>query len=192
MKYLTAFLAFFVFAAGLAGAAVRAQESGLSIEEAGSELVDGEYRVHARIDYRLSREALEALQHGVPLTFEVEASLVQRRNWLPNDEIAEGRRVSQLSYDALTRTYVVRNSGAKRGEVTQESFNSLYAALNALGRVADLPLVNESRLDEDAEYEAALRAGLDQQRLPGPLRIISFWRDGLTLESDWYRWTLAR
>jgi len=31
---------------------------------------------------------------------------------------------------------------------------------------------------------------LDQQQLPGPLRMLAFWDDDFTLESDWYRWSL--
>jgi len=31
---------------------------------------------------------------------------------------------------------------------------------------------------------------LDQNTLPGPLRLLAFWSSGFRLESDWYVWIL--
>lgn len=165
-----------------------AQESGLAIVEAGSTLVDGQHQVHAIIDYRLSREALDALQNGVPLTFEVVVVLSQSRRWWFDGEVVTRRQVSRLSYDPLAQTYVVRETGS--GE--QRSFTTLYAALKALGQVEGLALVEDSRLEAGTSYEAGIRAALDQERLPGPLRLLAFWQEGLNLESEWFRWTLVR
>jgi hypothetical protein len=165
-----------------------AQESGLAIVAAGSTLVEGQHRVDAVIDYRLSRQALEALQNGVPLTFEVVVVLSQARRWWFDSEVVTRRQVSRLSYDPLAQTYVVRDT--RSGE--QRSFTTLYAALKALGRVEGLLLVEDSRLEAGVTYEAGIRAALDQERLPGPLRLLAFWEEGLNLESGWFRWTLVR
>jgi hypothetical protein len=165
-----------------------AQESGLAIVAAGSTLVEGQHRVDAVIDYRLSRQALEALQNGVALTFEVVVVLSQVRRWWFDGEVVTRRQVSRLSYDPLAQTYVLRDT--RSGE--QRSFTTLYAALKALGRVEGLLLVEDSRLEAGVAYEAGIRAALDQERLPGPLRLLAFWEEGLNLESEWFRWTLVR
>ena len=60
-----------------------------------------------------------------------------------------------------------------------------------MGRVVDLPVIDVSILDRDATYEIGLRAVLDQNTLPGPLRLFAFWSSGFRLESDWYVWTLS-
>ena len=67
---------------------------------------------------------------------------------------------------------------------------TLFAALHELGTISGLPLVDASLLDPDARYEVSLRAVLDQQRLPGPLRMLAFWDDDFSLESDWHQWPL--
>jgi len=36
-----------------------------------------------------------------------------------------------------------------------------------------------------------VRAVLDTERLPGPLRLLAFWRRDWSLGSEWYRWPLA-
>jgi hypothetical protein len=72
----------------------------------------------------------------------------------------------------------------------QESFGSLFAALNFLGRVDNLPLIDAALLEKDRDYRIRLRAVLDVERFPGPLRLLAFWRRDWSLASDWYQWPL--
>ncbi|MEO8444676.1 MAG: DUF4390 domain-containing protein, partial [Gammaproteobacteria bacterium] len=92
----------------------------------------------------------------------------------------------ELSWQPLSRGYLVRNknSGAQRAHTT------LFAALNDLGRITRLPLIDAALIDVNEDYEVSLRAALDQQQLPGPLRMLAFWDDDFALESEWYRWDL--
>ena len=91
-----------------------------------------------------------------------------------------------MSWQPLARGYLVRNknSGDQRAHMT------LFAALNDLGRVRALPLIDAALVEPDKDYEVSLRAVLDQRQLPGPLRMLAFWRDDYSLESEWYRWPL--
>jgi len=171
----------------LCGAELRAQEAGIDIRAGTTQLVDGVWYLSARIDYRLNREILEALQSGIPISFELQVELARTRNWMPDADVAELRQDYELSWQALSRGYLVRNlnSGDQRAHAT------LYSALNDLGTVSALPLIDAALLEDGAAYEVALRAALNQQKLPGPLRLLAFWNDDFTLESDWYRWQLA-
>ena len=170
----------------LCSGVVRGQELGLEIRNASTRLDAGVWYLAARIDYRLNRDTLEALQNGIPLTFELQVELTRQRNWRPDEDIAELRQHYELSWQPLSRGYLVRNknSGDQRAHTT------LFAALNDLGRISALPLIDAALVDDDETYEVALRAVLDQQQLPGPLRMLAFWDDDFTLESDWYRWEL--
>ena len=168
----------------MAGAA--AQETGLEIRNASTRLENGVWYLAARIDYRLNRETLDALQNGIPLTFGLQVELSRQRNWLPDEDVAELRQDFQLSWDPLARGYLVRNKNS--GD--QHSHTTLFAALNDLGRITALPLIDAALVEDGEDYEVALRAALDQQQLPGPLRMLAFWNDNFTLESDWYRWDL--
>ncbi len=86
----------------------------------------------------------------------------------------------------MSERYLVRNLNS--GE--QKSYATLFSALNDMGRVVELPVIDAALLEPNARYEIRLRAVLDQNTLPGPLRLIAFWSEGFRLESDWYRWTL--
>ena len=156
------------------------------IRSAESRLFQGVWFANALIDFRLSDEALAALDSGVVLTIELQIRLDRvRRFWL-DKETAMLEQSFELSYQPLSERYVVRNLNS--GE--QDSFATLFSALNSMGRVVDLPIIDASLLDADEQYEIALRAVLDQNTLPGPLRLIAFWSSGFRLESDWYVWIL--
>ena len=55
----------------------------------------------------------------------------------------------------------------------------------------DLPIIDAALLDQDVRYAVSIRAVLDQNTLPGPLRMIAFWSSGFRLESEWYVWKLS-
>lgn len=171
----------------MAAAAVDDQGD-VEIRSAGTRLEAGVWYVDARVDYRLSGAAREALVNGINLTFQLEIELVQTRRWLPDDEVARLLQHYQLSYQPLTERYVMRNTNS--GQVT--SHVTLVAALTELGRVRDLPLIDAALLEPDADYEIAMRASLDEQTLPSPLRMLAFWDSGLRLQSEWRRWPLGR
>lgn len=162
------------------------QQSGVEVRSAQATLRDGQWLVSARIDYRFSREVIEALRNGITITFGLEIELAEQRRWWLNSTVVRIRQESQLYYEPLSDGYVIRNTGT--GE--QQTFTALYAAVRALGRISDLPLVADSELDPEARYEVAIRAALDQEDLPGPLRLLAFWSSGLDLASSWYRWPL--
>jgi hypothetical protein len=157
-----------------------------AIREARTELQDGVYFLDARIEYRLSSDARRALQSGVPLTIRVEVELLKpRRLWFDSDEAALRQRY-QLEYHALSERFTVQNLNS--GD--QASFSTLFAALDALGRVNHFPLIDAALLDSGTAYYLRMRSVLDVEKLTGPLRLIAFWRRDWSLGSDWYKWQL--
>jgi hypothetical protein len=156
------------------------------IRSAGTELDSGVYYLNAWMELRLSSDAREALRSGVPLTIRLDVEMLHdRRFWLDADE-HELRQHYQLEYHALTERYVVSNLNS--GD--QNSFATLFSALNHLGRIEKLPLIDASLLESDRRYDVRLRVVLDMERLPGPLRLLAFWRRDWSIASDWYRWRL--
>jgi hypothetical protein len=170
---------------GLPVATMAANE--FDVRTANIRLDDGAWTLTARIDYRLTEEAVEALGSGVTLTFQVETSVSRVRRWWLDPEVISIRRDWQLSWDPLSKRFVVRYPDDRE----PTSHATLFGALNALGRVQDLLIADASRLDADATYDVAVRAVLDQQTLPGPLQVLAFWDGGFSLESDWYEWTTS-
>ncbi len=165
---------------------VAAIDTGVEIRNARTVLEDGTWYLATRIDYRPSAEAIDALQNGVPLTFSLQVEIQALRRWLWPATVATLRLDHELTWQPVARAYVIRDLGSDE----RRSHTTLYAALGDLGRVTRLPLIDSTALDDGARHEIVLRAVLDPQRLPGPLRLLSFWSDGFTLQSEWSRWPL--
>jgi hypothetical protein len=72
----------------------------------------------------------------------------------------------------------------------QASFPTLFGALSYLGRIDHLPLIDAALIEAGHAYDLRLRAVLDVEQFPGPLRLLAFWRRDWSLGSDWYRWRL--
>jgi len=147
---------------------------------------NGVIYLNADVDYELSEIAQEALASGVELTIELQIEVVRdRRLWLDRD-VASLLQRYQLSYQPLSERFLVRNLNS--GD--QMSFAALPAALEHLGRVRDLPLIDDALLRPGKRYEIRMRAMLDTRDLAGPLRLISFFWGDWRLESEWYEWPL--
>ena len=170
-----------------APAVLDADEPGrFEVQQASAELVDGVYFLNASIEFQLSTEARSALQSGVPLTIRFDVELIHGRRFWFDNEVATLRQLFQLEYHALSERYIVQN----RNSGDQESFSTLFSALEFLGRVEHLPLIDAALLEGDRDYDVRLRAVLDVEQFPGPLRLLAFWRRDWSLASEWYRWPL--
>jgi hypothetical protein len=107
--------------------------------------------------------------------------------WL--DEVEAQLTITyELEYRPLSQRYIVRNLNS--GD--QDSFATLYSALNNLGRVQGLPVIDDALINPDSKYRLRLRAALSTRQYPAALRIIFFWRSQWQLESKWYEWSLEQ
>ena len=156
------------------------------VRSASVELRDGVYYLDAWVEYRLSTEAREALNAGVALTLETEVEVQRSRRFWLVDQDAGLRQGYEVRYPALSERYLVVNLNS--GE--QSSYATLSSALNSLGRITELPLIDASLLDSESNYEIRIRAVLSTEDIPGPLRLLAFWRRDWSLESEWYTWLL--
>jgi len=146
------------------------------------------HTLDARLQLVLSSEALAALSSGVPLTIELQMEIIRERRFYIDDLTAELAVRYELEYRPLSQRYIVRNLNS--GD--QDSFATLYSALNSLGRVQDLPLLDDALLENDKRYRVRVRVLLNTQQYPAPLRLLFFWRDQWQLQSDWFEWQLQR
>jgi len=156
------------------------------VRSAMAELRDGVYYLNAVIGYRLSTEAIDALHSGVPLGIRLDIEIIHPRRWWFDDDSVALRQSYQLDYHAISERYIVLNVNS--GE--QTSFASLLSALDFIGRIERLPLIDTAVLADDRGYYVRLRASLDQEQFPGPLRLLAFWRRDWSIASEWYRWPL--
>jgi hypothetical protein len=165
-----------------------AREGYFEVRSASTRVVDGVHTLDARLQLVLSSEALEALSSGVPLTIELQLELIRVRRFVWDDDAAELATRFELEYRPLSQRYIVRNLNS--GE--QESFATLYSALNNLGRIQGLPVIDDALLEPGKNYRIRLRAMLNTQQYPAPLRLLLFWRGQWQLQSEWVEWLLDR
>ncbi len=158
------------------------------VRSAEAVLYDGVYSLDARLQFILSTEALDALENGLPLNFVTDIEVIESRRFWIDDTIFANAIRYQLQYHALSQRYLVRNliSG------DQESFATLYSALNNLGRLVDIPIIEEIQLSPERRYRFRIRSKLRFQDFSGPLRTIAFWLDEWHLRSEWFTWKLER
>lgn len=164
------------------------REGFFEVRSASTMLVDGVHELDARLQLVLSSEALDALNNGLPLTIELQLRMLRERRLLPDVLDAELAVRFELEYRPLSQRYIVRNLNSGN----QESFATLYSALNSLGRVDGLPVIDDALLQSGKRYRVRLRSLLNTQQYPAPLRLLFFWRDQWQLKSEWFEWSLER
>jgi hypothetical protein len=180
-------LAAFVFGVGLAQDDVE-REGYFEVRSASTEMIEGVHTLDARLQLVLPTEALAALESGVTLTIELQLQVIRERRLYFDDVEAELAVRYELAYSPVSQRYVVRNLNS--GD--QDSFATLYSALNSLGRVQGLPVIDDELLSAERPYRVRLRAMLNMQRYPVALRVLFFWRGEWQLQSEWFEWSLER
>ncbi len=186
-RIVIAMLVLVVVGTGLAQEAI-VREGYFEVRSASTQLFAGVHILDARLQLVLSSEALNALNSGVPLTIELQMQVIRVRRFYIDAIDAELAVRFELEYRPLSQRYIVRNLNS--GD--QDSFATLYSALNNLGRVQGFPVIDEALLTPNKVYRVRLRALLNTQQYPAPLRLLFFWRDQWQLKSEWFEWLLER
>ena len=166
-------------------AANASDAAGFEVRDVETRLVDGVYRLDADIDFDFSNESLEALHSGVPLTVMVEMEVLRERLLLDAGVVRVTARY-QLHVHALSGQYIATDlaTGATR------SFRTYPEAVVALGRIRDFPLFDAALLERGESYRLRIRARLDVEALPSPMRLIAYFDSLWHLSSNWRSWEL--
>ncbi len=160
------------------------QASSVTIEFATSTLVGEEYQVDAFIEYNFDDEVLTALAHGVALRIDTYIKVKRERNWLWDPVVRDETVTFQLERLALSDHYLLTNLNSEQ----KEQFQYLDEALRALGSIKEHFLFDISTIDPSATYIGYLKAELDIEALPPPMRPIAYFSPQWYAESPWYEW----
>ena len=164
------------------GLGALAAASEFTIKNVQTSLYEGVYRLDADILYQLSPEVEEALTNSVPLTIAIEMNVHRERALLWDENVHSLQQRFRLTYHALAQQYVVNNLNSNQ----LHSFPTRDAAMQFIGRIRDFPLLDRSLLDPAYDYQISLRAELDIESLPAPLRLVAYLSKDWRLTSDWY------
>lgn len=154
-----------------------------------TERLEDIYLIDAQINFTLTDPVREALLNGVALIFTIEIEISRPSGpWglLPDDIVARLEQRYKLSYHALSRQFIVENQNAG----IQDTFPDLASALNHMGDINNLPLIDASLLVADQRYLVKLRAGISRTELPLLLQARAFTSDAWRLSTDWHTWPL--
>ncbi len=163
-----------------------ARSHGIEINEARTEFIDGVLYLDASATIRLSVPMIDALHEGVPLDFRMRIEIIRQRDYWADDTFATLGQRYRLKYQALTQQYLIINPNSG----SRHSIPSLEAALSVLGTVVRLPILDASLLDPSAHYMGRILFKLDDDALPGPLRLRSYVTTEWRMKSEWFTWSI--
>ena len=164
------------------------RKAGFVIEQAALRAADGRYVVDARIDFGFSKDNVEAMRNGVGLTVIVDIEVRgKRRRWW-HEVLAVRELRYRIETSALTDRYRVRDMN--RG--VAHNFRSFEEMVDAMGHVDSIPVIARDRLPPDGRATARIRARLDIEALPSPLRPIAYLSPQWRLNSGWFECLIER
>ena len=161
-------------------------ESKLTIRDVQVALDEGVYELDAKVDLVLPDGARKAVESGLTLRLTYEIKVDRVRRYMPDAGIAALEQRYEVSYHALSQRYLVKNLNT--GE--QHDFGSLQAALDRVGELHGLPVIDATLVSDGPVYEGRIRAVLEMNTAPDVLGWLLFWTDDWSAESDWKSWTL--
>ena len=165
-----------------------AAEYGFQVKSAELVREQDDYVLNADIDYRFSERAIEGLKHGVPLTLVVTVKVYRSRALIWDERVVSVRLLYRIRYHALAKVYQVLNDSSG----VQRNFVTLSDAVDALGRIRGMSIIKAERINPDDQYEVSIKADLDIEALPLPLRPVAYVTPQWYLGSSWYTWPLEK
>lgn len=165
---------------GLSAEGVKFQRIALTLSEEGRILLDAE------IAYDLNDTVSEALENGVPLTFETHVQMRRAKAWIWEKDVVDHRLRTVLRYRPLSGLYELRNLQGDEGL----SFATREAALRAMGRIVGMPIIERDRLDLNRDYLVLVDVKLDIEALPLPMRPLAYVQRDWSISSDPWEWRL--
>lgn len=146
------------------------------------------YYLDAAYDFDLTEEAYRALRHGISFEIHAHFQLRMKRKWLWDKLITEKMLIYKLEHKPLTENYLTINLTTG----LRHSYDSLDAALNHIKQISKLSLFDRALLSENKTYVAQIRAFLDIESLPPPMRPQAYFSSSWDIASEWYRWELIQ
>jgi hypothetical protein len=147
---------------------------------------DGRILLDADIRYDLNDTVSEALENGVPLTFELHLQMRRADAWIWERDVVEHRLRTVLLYRPLSGLYELRNLQGDE----HLSFATRDAALRTLGNIVGMPVVERASLDLDQDYLVRIDVKLDIEALPLPMRPMAYLKSDWWVSSEPWEWRL--
>ena len=160
----------------------------VTVTSAAANIINEMVVVDAHVNYEFSDDALDALRSGIALFIDVDFRIKRQRRFIWDRKVLNLSRRYCFERHALTDRYVITDLVTSDRRI----YDSLNAAIADLGQIQKIPVAENSDFDVSMEYKIGLRARLDLESLPAPIRPIAYISPSWRMSSGWYQWTLAR
>lgn len=164
--------------------AMNVRADGITIRDVETWLDQERYYLNARANCEFSEESIVALNHGVAIHILIDIKTKQRRKFLWDKTLHTSTIAYKIEYHPLSERYVL----TELNRYHRADFQYLNNALEKLGVIEKWPLISKSDLNPDHDYKIHIRARLDIDALPAPLRPMAFISKNWRLDSDWQQW----
>ncbi len=128
---------------------------------------EGRIWVNAEFRYRLEAGVIDAMKNGIPLVFRAEYLIEEvRPPWESNPVVHQIEHRFVLSYREFTnRYYLISLQNKSHG-----TYDTLADAVARMEKRHTAIHISREQLAKNRNYQARLRASIDEQTLPGLMR----------------------
>ena len=116
--------------------------------------------------------------------FEVEV-LIYRKYWW-DEKLLSLKQQYQLHFLPMLESYALYDLNAHH----RMYFNSREEAVQYLKVIYSYPMFDISNINQSGRVYMRMRAGIDVDELPLPLKSSSLWDNDWALRSEWFEWNI--
>ena len=154
--------------------------------EGSTYLKGGVYYSDIRLPFKLEPTQIEALGSGLTLSFQLDFSIVDMRSWRIDREVGTLSQTYSIRLNAFTGRYLVTNLNTG----TKVDLSSTQEVESFLSRIQNIPLVDDSILDIEKNYQVVMQARINAEGISQWIKTLSFWRENLDTEFKAIEWKL--
>lgn len=139
--------------------------------------------VYFAVEDCFTPELTQAIENGINTTFTFFVELYEKRNWWPDEKIADMEFNHSIKYDNIKKVYEVRLSEQDNKIITVQDFDE---AKKLMTEVAALKVASLQNLKKGRRYNVQMMAELDRIELPLYLHYVLFFLSLWDFETDWH------
>ncbi|HBC56275.1 MAG TPA: hypothetical protein DCZ03_03845 [Gammaproteobacteria bacterium] len=140
------------------------------------------YDLDLTFNISLSKKLIKALENSVPLTFEVEVSVHEKRDWLWDKKIKTVKARYLIVYQTLSQKFLLQNLSTGH----TNTYPDLTQTLNAMGKAPQFPQVHKKYLQMTQRGYLKAKVSLVLNQLPVAMQAQAYLRPTWQVSSEWY------
>ena len=138
--------------------------------------------LYLNIENAFSEKTIEAVNRGIPASFEILSDISRVRNLWFDKNISSLKNTHTIKYDILKKHYTVTRSWVEPEYVTADTFDE---AVNLMTRIESLQIINLNTIKKGVHYRIKAKARLESLSLPGFRKYLLFFLPYSEFETDW-------